>query len=698
MDTEPSILLAIKPLHYQGQQLFHEKWGAFIVDLHAQLQESGFEDADSNETLLLFRFNHPTAAITTLSHFISKTRSALKWQGSDKSLPLQSIVHLLQPETIGATPFRNPKAGLWELLSPEVIHISKALKSAWDLLMAKTTLPPCTFSNEGDGLFKLHFAASDSITLLERLLPCRAIASRGSERPCFYCGMLTHKPGQCPSKHLTLEHNGLTAVGYLPFDQIDLAYKKVFTNPESMNNILATGITPSQIRKQAELTVFVGFLDINLIYQLRFLWALTFSQYSKWQAVFKTEPAQPDNKNLQLGLDCLRVGKYKQAEEYLQQECHAKSAKRFSATIGLAFVSLESRGLADMRNFLELAKSMATQPKERVYIDLLLSRFYDLIGENWKARDLVKNILASQADCSEALYRKLQLEVKGNFIEEAYQLLRLLMLDQRTLYMAALLDPALLPIQTKVEDLLSTQYGVTSSSAQDLLIQADQGLTEIGLWLDSQDPKLASLKTSVDTLHKTFLRQSYFDVIDVEHRAQALLAANRQLKEAKLNELYEQLNQAKAAWEGNYRFWTCYGYKIFFKEFGKMLLPLEKPLQEASLLAKRNEGEAYQKAVQVLRKTGTVLAALEHMQARMNFVGMACDSSIIFIKKLAMAELGGAILVNALIFGLGQLPEGHALAALANDPLLQKQTFMLTAFLIAPFIALTLTIKDQLRR
>jgi hypothetical protein len=42
-----------------------------------------------------------------------------------------------------------------------------------------------------------------------------------------------------------------------------------------------------------------------------------------------------------------------------------------------------------MRGFLELTKSMATQAKERIYIDLILSRFYDLTGETWKARDIL---------------------------------------------------------------------------------------------------------------------------------------------------------------------------------------------------------------------------------------------------------------------------------------------------------------------
>jgi len=134
--------------------------------------------------------------------------------------------------------------------------------------------------------------------------------------PCFYCGMQNHRPGQCPSKLLSMEHNGLDSVGYLSFEQIRKAYEKAFSNPAAMVAVVAAGVDPQQIRKNPGLMAFVGFFDINRVYQIRFLWNLAFSRYSKWQSAFKAQPVQADNKNLQLGLDCLRVGKYGQAEEF----------------------------------------------------------------------------------------------------------------------------------------------------------------------------------------------------------------------------------------------------------------------------------------------------------------------------------------------------------------------------------------------
>jgi len=350
-----------------------------------------------------------------------------------------------------------------------------------------------------------------------------------------------------------------------------------------------------------------------------------------------------------------------------------------------------------MRNLLETAQPLATQPKEQIYIALILSRVYDLLGDNWKARDTIKNLLVTHPNCSEAMYRKLQTEVKENCVAEACQLLHVLMLDQRELYVAALMDPVLLPIETKVDDLLLSQYNTKLDIAQDLLTQAEYGINELNFWLDSQDPALLSHNTTLENLQKKFERKSYFDMLDVEHKAKGLVTANHQLKEIKQNELYDQINQAKTRCRESTSFWDRYRYQMFFKNFGILLFPTEKSLQEASVLAKENAGESYKKSIDILRQTEETLDTLSHQRSRMELVGLVCDNALIFTKNLTFAEIGGAILVNALIFGLGQVPESHALAAISHNPLLQKKAFFLTALVLAPVLALAMTIKRQIQ-
>lgn len=697
MDTATT-LLAIKPLHYQGQQLFKELWSPLVQELRAALQTLGFEESESSDALLLFTFNHPSSAITTTISHASKIRRDYAKQLNGSSLPFQIIIHLPSGNEINS-PFRNPDAKLWEMVEADIIHVSKPLKSVWEVLMAKSNLPPCTLSKEGDGLFKVMMATEESF-IAKTILACRNLPVQGTGQPCFYCSMPSHLPGQCPSKLLTIEHSGLDSVGYLPFDQIATAFEKAFTNVTAMTKLLAEGITQTSLRKSSLLMVFVGFFDVYRIYQPRFLYTIAFSRYSKWQSLFKTATLKPDNKNLHLGFDSLRVGQYGQAEEFLMRECQAKSPRRFTATIGMAFVCLEQRGLANMRSHLELAKSLAIQPKEHIYIDFLLSRFYELIGEVWKARDIIKNLTTSQLDCSDGIYRKLQLEAKGNFNAEASQLLRTLMVDQRNLFMAALIDPALIPIQTKVEDLLLSQYGIMVSSAQDSLVQAEYELENLTFWCDNNDPQIHTAQTTFDTLHKRFQQKSYFSVIDVEHKTKVLLASLRQFREEKLNDLYDQITKAKAQWGEYARFWEEYRYHKFFKSFIQRLNILEKPLKEAGELAKKNEGDSYRQAIELIRTAEKTLGELALVQERMNWTTLVWDGVASFTKKLAITEIAGILLVTSAVFGLEQLPKSgspEGFLSLANDPMFLKKATSLTAFLIAPLLALSWTIKNQIQ-
>ncbi len=690
-----SILLAIRPLHYQGQQLLKEAWSPFCNGLRETLRQNGFEEDDSGEALLLFTFPHPCAAITAVVNRLRAARQALRDQLHEQPFPLQIIVHLNQGEGKNIS-YRNPDAGLWEMLPLETIQVTKPLRAVWDGLMAQRALPPHTLENEDGGLFSLKMEHDDDLTV-EALLPSRELPVQGPEPPCFYCGMRRHRPGQCPSKLLLMEHNGLAATGYLPLSQLRAVHAKVFSRPESITGLLSAGGDPSQVRKNPGLMILTAFFDLNRVYQLRFLWNIGFSRYSKWQSVVVTKSAAADNKNLQLGLDCLRVGKYGPAEEFFGQEYHSKSSKKFAAAIGLALAALEQQGLAAMRSYLEVAKTMASQPKERIYIDLLLTRFYDLAGETWKSRDIIKNTVTYQEDCPEAIYRKLQLEAKGSFTAEASQLLRTLLLDHRAFFIAALIDPTLAPISSKIEDLLVSQFEGFMSSAQGLLAQASQEITALKLWFPAREPELEANSATLEKLTQRLDRQSYFDAIDVEHKTKSLLNASRQLKERKLNELYDQIARAKKQVAEGLCFWLDYRYQVFFRDYSRRLLPLDKDTQDALKLAKANEGSSYLKAVELLARTEQALKTLTGRREQMQWVALLLDSGISFVKKLAILELAGALLAVSLAAGISKVAgeTGGELGKLVSDPLFQKKALLFTGLVLAPLLALSWTAAEQ---
>lgn len=673
--------------------MFKDQWAAFLVSIRASLQNSGFENPESSTELLVFSFNHPFAALTAVNNFLTSTKESYSATAADGAVPISIILHLIQKDDLPA-PYQNADANLWETLEPEKIYINRQLKTNWELLMAKKGLPPNTFKNHGEGLFLLQFSGKLDIQA-ETLLSFRGLpVSGGGLKDCFYCGMKTHAPNACPSKLLSMSLDGLGEIGYLPFDQLNMLYKEVFQQQEALTNMLAAGITPAQLKKNKNLSIYISYFDINRIFQLRFLWNMTFNLYTKWETVFKSDKLQIDNHNLQLGFDCIRVRQYGQAEELLLKENHHKGNKRFYATIGLAFIALERGRLADMGSFLDLATNMATQEKERIYVALLHSRYFELTNETWKARDILKNILSIKPDCQETRYRKIQLEVKGNFTEDAFLQLRSLMAGQRQFFMLVLMDPTLITIQAKVENILSTQYFTLLNSSKNNLLQARGEIEDLKLWFEKSDSQMSVNITTLDNLLKRFERKSYYDVLDVEYQAKGLIASGKTLRESKLNELYEKVAVTSTQWMGYYNFWKNYKYKSLFKKFEQQLLPLKKKLNKAHELAKKSNGSTYRAAVTGLNETRLALKGLESSLNKMHFVTFLVTGAILFGKKIIITEFAVAVLGVLLSIGLGFVPNGTPIsefAALFTDPRFQKKAMLFAGIILSPIVALSWT-------
>jgi len=312
------------------------------------------------------------------------------------------------------------------------------------------------------------------------------------------------------------------------------------------------------------------------------------------------------------------------------------------------------------------------------------------------ARDLIKNAVSIKGDCQEILYRKVQLEVKGHFEESAFHLLRSLMMDQRRLYMTVLMDPGLTPIQTKVEDILSAQYQTMLYSSQDNLAQAKDEINELELWFDNNDQQMQANLQTLENLEKNFAQKSYFNLLDVAAKSKALQATSRLLRENKLNELYDQANRALAMWNGYYHFWTSYRFPNFFKNFHSQLMPIKKKINQIKHLAKKNLGKPYRQAVQLLDEVNTALKNIAPVYHRMNGVNVICSVALIFCQKLFIVEITLTVSAIGIVIILACLPADSSLrglAALTSDPWFQKKAGICITLLIAPFIALMLTMQ-----
>ncbi|MGV1100762.1 hypothetical protein ACUUL3_15295 [Thiovibrio sp. JS02] len=694
MAASNSILLAVHPLRYQGENILAEHWASLCADLRNLLQGMGEEGAASSEELLLFHFDTLPAALNALAQGLAHVKREYQWQKALGPVPLQIVLHLEKSGDLPG-PMHEAGANFWDLLQPEQTYVTRPLKLQWTQLATSDALPAHSFAEADNGLSLLTL--SEAVPLRgEPLFPHRGLPIAGKLRPCFYCGMTGHKPAGCPSKMLTMSTQGILLAGYLPLEHFTELFARAMSAQEKLNSILAAGLTPSQLRQNPLLQVYVSYFDLNRTFQLRFLWNIAFTTYSNWDELAKPDTLSVDSHGLHMGLDCLRVGQHNQAEELFVEECRRPKGRQFYATIGRAFVALELERDSDMGHFLESAQLMANSDKEKIYISLLQSRYFALHEDSWKAEHALDNVFSLRRDLPEALYRRLQLMSQRDMGEKGVRQLRILFADQKELFLAALMDPQLLPIAGQIEDALLAHQQIQRQEAEEQLGKARAVCADLATWFTEDQEELRSFLADLAGLEKQFERGSYFDNLDVAHKARSLLHACYRLQENKLDEMKAQIDKLVTTWEAYRLFWKNYPYQRFFQDFQQELQADRDRLNEIEKQAERNmHGQLFRNIQEMMEQIRTSFDLLKPLAVRMGWVKIFFDGAKLFGRRLLIAEailLGcGAVLVPILAFWLAGT-DFAGLIELIKNPSVQKQALLVVTLLLAPFLALAQTL------
>jgi uncharacterized protein YukE len=699
MKKNPTILLAVRTLSYQGGKILGNRWLPLVDAVRQALTKSGFEHPGSSDELLLFTFPNPFLALTSLLESLEKVKWEHGWQESHGALPVQAVIHLIEEEDT-LPQIQQTAASEWDMLQQETIHITRPLMKKWQELTSGRDLPDHRFEDEGGGFFQIVFAGKATVTKVE-LFSYRALPVRGKLKECFYCGMTSHAPAECPSKFLSMQVRGLDLIGYLTFDELNDIYKKIFPDYSACRKKCAAGIKPGQLRKDSELLVFVAYFDLNLIYQLRFLTNTAFCLNARWEAQCSTDNLNIDSRNLHLGLDCLRVGQYERAENLLAQESKRQGGKQFHALIGLAFWALEQGRLKDMAHYLEKAKNIAGQEKERLYCHLLLSRYYELQNDSWTAKESLNNAIKINFDALECQYRKIQLNVRYGFDETDLKRLRSLMLGQKEIFMTALLDPLLLPVQGLANDLAIERMQYQRAEAAKNMAVAEEECAELGWWFADQDPIIEENGTALTKLQQQFKRESYYDFLDVIERAKAIAGSCQRARKTKIEEIEVRKNALENTLQKYQNFWNGYEYKRYFNSFQQSLLGVGKAIHEAQTLIARQRGQEYRTAVNLLDQVDRSFAALLELQEKMLLTRLVLNGLKLYAKKMIIAELA-LFAAGFAVFMLLPLAlhdaDSSGLYGIINNPSLQKKSMLIAALFLVPLLSLIWTVwqlKDE---
>ncbi len=692
MAQKEPVIAIIHTLTYQGRKLTGT-WSELVSAFRSLMRQAALEMKGSSEILLLFSFSHPRVAISHVYESIARVKADFNWPTDRGPLPFQIVFHL-QKKNDTTTNIFNPNAEFWNLLPLETPHVTRALRYRWQELMAGRKLPEHRFENEQGGLFRLVINNGESLRT-EKLFPHRDLTQRGNQPGCFYCGMTTHVPAACPAKLLPPQAMALQYLGYLAFADLADSFHRAMINSERLAGMMGTGLKPAQLRANSELLVYVGYFDLFRIFQPRFLFCSCFSVGARW-LVSTGERLRIDNRNLHMGLDCLRVGKYAHAEELFQKEHSKTHGKQFHALIGLAFTALERGRRQDMATCLDRARSMARTERESVYAGLLQARYYLLENEYYKAKEAVGYALKARPDCLDARYLDIQIEVQERLEEKTLQNLQKLVEEEREFFLVALMDPHLLPIHGFVEEIQAALVFTITGRADVALRDARNDCRELAAWLEADDDHLRQNQETLANLEKKFARRSYFDLLDVESRCSGLSFSCKKLINEALQGREKAVDRAIDRYDRLQRFWQRYPHKLFFSKFGDTLAGSRRLLTKAEENLKKRTSEAYRQAGELLDSGNRLLDRLQNTVSRMLWLQSALEGLGIFGKHLFLTETVLLLLSAVLFSAAGALPLPGRFADLLLTPLFQKQVTYIIVLVAAPALAIALTFR-QLR-
>lgn len=695
MPNAPHALASIHFLSYHGKKKFGDHWQEFISALRRILRRTAVEQPGSSEVLLIFSFQHPYTAFSLVLAALAEAKKEAGLRHDAEPLPLQLAFHL----DTGKDPaphLADSRAEVWNFLKHETPYITRAMKNHWHEVTAGRTMPEHQLEKAEDhGLFQLTFTSTEKIRV-ERLFPHRALALHGDLPHCYYCGMKNHAPKTCPSKLLPHDSYALPLAGAMTTEDLSSFFSQSMSRLEENRRLLVEGFDPESLRENPTLIALHSYFDIFKLFQTRFLLIMSFNSQLKWYNADKFELGKIDNRTVHLALDCLRVGNLAQSEELLMKEVSRFEGKQFCAAIGLAFIALEKGRLEDMATWLDRGKNLAGNEKEQIYCALLTARLHFLRKDYFKAKDTIEQGKKIKADCSELLFLNIELESSREQVapDTAKQLGKLVE-DDPYLFLAALLDPHLLPIEGFVEGVLHSVLASAKSRILDALAKAEEERTETAAWLAQEDEELRQLSGELATLRSLAGKTGYFALLELETRIKTVSHALKNRRDLCLEELENAFKREDGRANRLAEFWKTFPCQILFSIFSNRLREIKKTLRQSA--GRPNDDITPGRYREMLSTCDKVHADLSQLEERMHAMHWVCSvihGVRVFIKKLAIAEL---ILVP-LFFGLA-----HALSlAPGIIPALVSQDFAeslplrvakLAALVLAPTLALMKTWK-----
>ena len=366
---------------------------------------------------------------------------------------------------------------------------------------------------DGTMLHKLLMEASARTTID---LP-RTIEQKGMLAECFYCASNQHETSTCPSKRITYHTHSLNEIGYLSLTEMKSLFAKHFPNIIKPFETDEEEISPPLLTdKKADSfkMPFEGFFEVNEVFQLRFLRKVWSSETNDWNNLSLATVQKRSGGFPWLGEDSLRVSKHSEALTMFNKAL-VHNIEDYRPHTGLGFLAIEKRDLLKAAHHFQRALSCTSNPVQRSYILLLLSRIYELRGNLDDALDTVRESLATAPQFIEAHYRQAVLLAKKGNTRSAISILKNLITTKPDFYLKIIIDPSLSSVKESLDSLTNEIFNYTQTQASENIKSIKKSLSDHGEWFSKEDYEYKTAGKILDQTVKLFEGNSYFGLLDV---------------------------------------------------------------------------------------------------------------------------------------------------------------------------------------
>jgi len=532
IDLDPTMMSVIymRPVRKLGIGNFDNIWDNLIKAKALFWNGKIDEEAIMDDQSVILIAKNPSLLMDVAGDMLNFLMENLNTDKETGILPVQIIIDAGPCLEIDKLVREGFKAD-WEKFNPGTIYISpsacKLIEKEQGSLVIPSTSPGPNQTGPDQTQSFYEIAPGDYKQKENALLFLYQDAlSIGQNSPCFYCGNKEHAAQNCPSKHLVDMTNVLNKLGYLSFDKInDIFLAYLMSSEEAKQKAVKS---PEESREQETLAC-LGFYELKQVFQLRFFKSIWDNKNNEWDRITATKNSG-DGKGgfIWLAQDCIRVSNLLQAESILQT-CLEKYPADYRVYCAQWFLSIEKADLFQSEYHLDKALHYARTKLQKIFILLLLSRFYDLTGDTDKALKKIREIFIIDPFCTEAAYQEIIFKFRQEKMNEALEQLIKLIRTNREYYVNALIDPDLAKFNRIIHPELKKLFRETRQKAQKMAYSAERKFSTLRKFLEQGDDEIEKADAVLLRIKELAHTDSYFGYLDMAYLGDSMISACRRI-------------------------------------------------------------------------------------------------------------------------------------------------------------------------